>query len=1369
MEATPRDLVEDLASTGGACASRIDPGANCGAIGSTCVGTDFCEAERRLCAAHEALNIAGEHTPFDLYFDDGNPNTSNDWLVPPQTVATQAGLAREAVVQARHVLELTTTILRASAANTCDLSTVGDYTDAGEFDALPVSEAVALAFAESLDVISRAARFESDALRAVADAQFSDQPEINRATFLSMVLPEGSRSAHAHHEVGGDLGLPALRDIADEGFCPSPRLSPGARRAVELFRISTISPREILGTRPIDNLLDGWTVISGIYTGQRDGLIPRLAVLLSAPHLDTTEVSLDEFLEGFGLELSDFVEARQYLANEIRAFGRSLDATLPERQITASTTTSGKFDLFAGVATPPQPVLDSYWTALARYEEDWGTPGSDPGYPDIDMDDVPSEGATSDVDPADLNHSRLVDAAVSEAAKLIADDDLDSDARALLAEAVGSRVEERRARLQICVDRTTTTGLIIRVETNDAETVAIADGHDGLKCAVTGSIDGAPCDLNDHLLADKSPSAAPSSATFPYRAETALSDVYTDTIDDTDSPLYGDGDPRVFPVFLLRHRPGATTGPGGWEELGGMFVPVPPPGMGATGTACRVMTVVSEADELAAAAIAPSTSYCAMANESCAGVPLDQRIPLENELTSDWDPVESSWRHYLDVAMQAAEHADQLGEDLIRAGLDLDVRAEMAIDELEDICGVSLDVASLGDLTNSYGADCSSSACTGAGERCVAGRCVRDPVEYALTLASTDADRARLADCLGADSTTEWATLGSEALCFWWDGVSADTFCAEAESGQCPFSVTDATCPSTSPGGQSPPSGHAMIAAPAVPLNFFINEPEGGPPPTADFDPASLPCEAIANLRLATTSQSERLTLAREVLSNAAFHFTQLQPIARQLTWVPAPGDFSSIRLNGMTWLSTGDPYEIPGARWPCTSTTEAAELCPGSTIYGPTTSGPLFCHVLNSGVCTTATSGDSPYGTSNRTERARMNDMLARGVLAARILTGTDLDGVRFPFYPNVRHERVGLADPSAAGWVDPDGTNNGVIGAPPHGPPLASAPRAHGETSSPLVWSGGAGAIRYDEEGDSADPVDVALFDMNAGVLYIVSDATTETPGGPGGCTDIPVGAEWSSCPYDLSDCVEIFNDVQDCDDNVDGESESDSSRAQWDRDLGMVVRGFDGEAAAGTDDLAVAEVWEQRPEASGAALVGQVHGALLHPTATWRLGRVTPQIQRLTRYFERYDCGAASCANAIPRTQLCYSNLATAGQPSTCPGAVGCNEYYVDCRSQAEDRHGLEFDQLLDGNRAHIAGPGLTPADIVNGLELLCAAARHDIPGGTRCDAPVEINDVGDLFDAQTYLQCKAAELHESASRAIFRNLPTRAVRSNPGRGR
>jgi hypothetical protein len=78
------------------------------------------------------------------------------------------------------------------------------------------------------------------------------------------------------------------------------------------------------------------------------------------------------------------------------------------------------------------------------------------------------------------------------------------------------------------------------------------------------------------------------------------------------------------------------------------------------------------------------------------GVKRKPFVPLENEITSDADPYENSWRHYLELAKQAAARADGLGREMIELGLQKDLRREAAGEELAALCG---DYAALDEIT----------------------------------------------------------------------------------------------------------------------------------------------------------------------------------------------------------------------------------------------------------------------------------------------------------------------------------------------------------------------------------------------------------------------------------------------------------------------------------------------------------------------------------------------------------------------------------------------------------------------------------------------------------------------------------------------
>ena len=69
------------------------------------------------------------------------------------------------------------------------------------------------------------------------------------------------------------------------------------------------------------------------------------------------------------------------------------------------------------------------------------------------------------------------------------------------------------------------------------------------------------------------------------------------------------------------------------------------------------------------------------------GVPHDIFVPLENELTSDGDTYESSWRSLLAQAKSAALRADELGDKMLDWGLQTELRREDANSKLADLCG----------------------------------------------------------------------------------------------------------------------------------------------------------------------------------------------------------------------------------------------------------------------------------------------------------------------------------------------------------------------------------------------------------------------------------------------------------------------------------------------------------------------------------------------------------------------------------------------------------------------------------------------------------------------------------------------------------
>ncbi|HEV3194052.1 MAG TPA: hypothetical protein VGY54_26280, partial [Polyangiaceae bacterium] len=88
--------------------------------------------------------------------------------------------------------------------------------------------------------------------------------------------------------------------------------------------------------------------------------------------------------------------------------------------------------------------------------------------------------------------------------------------------------------------------------------------------------------------------------------------------------------------------------------------------------------------------IAGTPSFC------IEGVPRDIFVPLQNDLSSDADTYENSWRHYLSLAQTAADRADQIGQTLIDVGFQKDTNIENAGDQLMTLNG---EPANVDDIT----------------------------------------------------------------------------------------------------------------------------------------------------------------------------------------------------------------------------------------------------------------------------------------------------------------------------------------------------------------------------------------------------------------------------------------------------------------------------------------------------------------------------------------------------------------------------------------------------------------------------------------------------------------------------------------------
>ncbi len=925
-----------------------------------------CDALRMVCMAHQLAAMTTLRTEtYDIAVD------GVDWSIPSQSTATNFDIIRRAVSRAEFAILHSLDLLRHAVLRPTMREPVPGFYECpataldDPFGPAPrtVGTALVATLLEAYYLYRELLDNYVDLGMALSDAELGSHPSLHRAAARAYSGATLSRSAIAHSLVGGAAGL--LGDTQSP-LCDTPSHTPQMAAAISVLREAAIPPAYVLESTSV---LSTEQLLAGDLT---DGSVrQRLGEVWNHEGLGDTPTA-SAAAAYFGLNISDFEAARRYLSLELAAFKRSQTATLPPRVLVGGATSS--YDRYAATATQPDSPPIGMYAALARHRE---TPEpqtdvfmqggiqnlllvrSDP--------QQANSAATNFIDGvfghvADvLNFSVLIPAAVRQAM---------TDQLALLA-AEGART--RTGRFEVWLDRT-------EVDPNDLRLYFYIDsaaplhaprvvlGEEGLRCAVDGHIDGAPCDLaalTIDELSDEMSSYTGFTTTYANPGDGAVSST--------------SGLSNFSRLYLIDKRSAAAVGSAGdWVPLAGATVVHP-----AIGTAgSTVVAIVPELEQRVHHLLMPSSENCTRPQVNCAGETYDGRLPLEDELTDDGDPYESSWRHYLILAEQAARESDLRAEELFAAQLEFNVRAEDAVANLQDLCGASIDPVGLlpEDLSATYdGTPCTSDAqCAGTGMRCVARRCTLDPV--ALAEATTDIPaRNRIAECLGSGTVIPYVALGNHALCMWRRADDPNRICEQAPSGE-PPSGEPRACPVIArgaiPAGDDPTYVGAAcpdLSPPSIPgvtlqpilvrrqLEYFdLNE---NPPPR----PNEPPCAAFRRLRNATTfGDTERGDLM-SVIASDFFRFLNVQQIARQLSWEARVGGFSAIVQGGRPWYATGSTaLGATTNRWPCASAGVVGCAAPMQPEDA------LLCATIS---C------------ANPDDRARMNIRLLRAVIGAQLI----------------------------------------------------------------------------------------------------------------------------------------------------------------------------------------------------------------------------------------------------------------------------------------------------------------------------------------------------------------------------------------------
>lgn len=1352
---------------------------------STGCGIQLRDVDSDICVAQRLLEIV-EHPA-----ERGMPVTGQrlPLTIGPQDEETNSALALAAIDQASRALRRSRDrLLLASEpggggttpAVPCErdhlaLSAFPGGTPVPMTRVPTLGEELASFYVEALEITRVASEHLSRSSRAVSDAYLSRGLDRGRSAELR-IAPFASRIAAAHALVGGDHLMPAFgtgaNDIGRIGLFSQPPLSARATRALAILREAAMDPVLVVAEEsaiPLDQLIAGGASVpehssdEPTYATMR----ARLARIHGEPGV--AEMSPGQLYSRLGLDATAFGEARAWLAAEIRAYDRPIAQSGPRRarildpERLADGTVSD-FPLYAATRLPPRSPLPVYWSTVLRYDptpvstssnvweilaqadgavpagHTWGTETTRDGRAVVR---APASGRT--VASVYLDAAYSAQAIMGQLAPGVTDTPEVQDAlrrtREILARGIpeGYGVSIRSAgggdstardgatvlgAARICgASPSGETTYILQVALSLSGEVTgyvlrVVLGREGLDCAVRGEVDGVPCtpsDLADSLapVSSGSPGVLTPVSGSPGAFQRAF------------LPAPGTGPSPDLTAYYVVRAPAADAGPGGWEPVTGFVVgPVERDDFWCMGTA-----ISPELDRDVDALVGMAEDDHARSRTDCAGLPWDQQIPLENELTDDRDDVESSWRHYLQGARAAALEADALGEDLVRLGIEMDARAEQQVDELQQLCGVRINVSAISREAPAMvrpltGTECPAGYALGLDRA----SCVLDLVAWASTVGALRVEDERaLQACIGSDSKIDWVALGDQSVCLWQYGPDPTTVCANTDPDHpCPRVVFGASgdaataCGAFLPGEWAPPG----TTSPIEPTPLLASEKLGlfeipAPPlntgqSTGDSARA-LPCEAIARLRaLAVRDDAYDGTphTALEDLGrfaeSALLEQRSYIRYASQLGWEPSAGAFSRVTYAGSTIAMTGwygaDPAELQ--MWPAGRNVGGVDvfegLCPRESGFSDPVDDDesIFCLTDVSQART---------GEAGSFARARANDMLLRAVIAARVIGGVSLadnDRILLPYYPyNVRGARMRSAE----------------------GSDYSEEPRATD------FWVGREGRIEIDDTiGDDTGYRDTDLAALRGYTERITEDGWDE----------------WIRCPYERDDAECLRFDWSTSEEQGAASSYAPRWRDVEEYQLPLVVRRVapevrvDGSAARVRSFFRSSSSYGWLFETVTAHVNGD-YSAGVDRQAHTSLGGV--ELQTVSDYFKQ---------------GLEWRN-----------GDFGhaCSDHHLGC---VEQNASVDVRATAQGDAAHAEHPdrGLSIADVLNGLELTCMAARIDgeNPGLTSCGSAPEVRSLRDLLQAQAFLQCQSDEIDAAAGATVVPNLPRRLVEAIRQRG-
>lgn len=987
------------------------------------------------------LEILQDLAETELPFSMQDPVSMSDVILPPQLPEARGALWRASVAESARLVATVGDTLRRTYGVHADFTpeastdcSVADLEGTVQIGPLKPGRVLANVFTEAAAAAAEAGTRFASIQHDLAEAELSRSTSRRVATELAWMDEDMSRTEAVRLLLGDDgsggSGMFGYSDGA--GPCPMDQPSEDDRGIIRIIESTGDTSVFDLGIST-DNLFMN-----------PGGLRDRMAEITG----DTTLLALPDapaVADYLGFHLADVDGVREYLAEEQRAFARDprimIEGGIPLSPDTPLGPATQLDNVSAAVLEGSRSVPRPFLVARARHVSEAPTPATLDERPLVAGNRYPAGPTTTppiwpvtpefvvDIPPAGTHQpavADILDYALDVASDLgpgntspigtgsPVDDQVADELRRF-----GQGMAELRPHTsQLCLAAATfgDSPVTVRAAVSgvDAADIRLVRGVTGLRCATEGRVEEQPCDLDDYDVTDVSTQESWTlSSSDRHYGRVAVDSVTSDAMD-----LFGGALEIDQWVFALVPREGAVApAEGDYTSVGSIrLVPAVVNKDPSLFEFCTEEPYFPLFEKESEDLMAPSTQWCATSEVTCAGPGFADTIPLENELTSDGDLVEDSWRYYLDLAQSAAERADRLGEDLIDAGFALDENLEAAEDEVRAICGDDVDLGdAFWDLLNEPPAgacscttgESSCGDCPSASYVCENGMCVHDLEAYIEDqVAAGNSDLVGLRDCIGEHTKTPYSTPGSRPLCMWeYNGQLCDVpMGMEDEGWVCPWLVDDGTtC-------ELPPAlvgEHGLsLVEQAVPLDVYVSAlpADQNPPPREQrFD-----CDRIRQYR--AYEEDERTELgwaAAAILAEDTFQYDRLSELAAQIGWRGEADDFATVTVNGKPWVSTGSAVGGGATDWPCS---------PWASDFCAAHAGGTAAQQVQSLFCSHAAPACSASTTSNREYRAAMNQRLLRAVITLRLMTANPIGDIRVPFRPNPLHLTV-EADRERAG----------------------------------------------------------------------------------------------------------------------------------------------------------------------------------------------------------------------------------------------------------------------------------------------------------------------------------------------------------------